>query len=95
MLKEGQLMSSNDQVKVQPDLRNVGAVWSKKPRFDNNGRLVKCLNFIKEKQKMDEEDCDNKHYHMIESTKLLLIKCFFVRRRERDHHDSLWIYSFV
>ena len=59
MFKEERLMSQNECVKVQPDLRNIGVVWSKKPKFDKNGRLVECFNWIKENQKVDEEDCDN------------------------------------
>ena len=36
---------------------------SKKTRFDKNGRPVQCLNWIKENQKVDEEDCDDKYFY--------------------------------
>ena len=55
-------MSQNECDKIQTAFRNVGTVFSKKPRFDKNGRPVECLNWIKENPNTHEEDGDNKFY---------------------------------
>ena len=49
MIREHRLKCNNNNcVQVQPSMREVSAVWSRKPTFNKRGHPVEYLNWIRE-----------------------------------------------
>ena len=64
-MKENKLVTCSSYVKVQPSIVGIQPVWSKKPRFDKDGRPVEHLNWNAMSCKIAAEGIskENKFYH--------------------------------
>ena len=65
MMMDDKLHKCSSYVKVQPSIGNVQPVWSKRPRFDKDGRPVEHLNWNLTKDKIISNNLstDDKFYH--------------------------------